>query len=78
MKGGRRSSIRFWRSKRGISQADLAARVNIGQPHLSRVERGIVQPRTDLLVRIAGALDVPVVRLIESTGRPARTKKGRL
>ena len=55
--GGR---IRFYRRRRDFSQRELASRLGMAAPQLSRYERGRTQPGMLVLSRIARALDVPV------------------
>ena len=45
------------RKERGLSQADLAARVGTTQSAIARLESGGRPPRIDTLLRIANALD---------------------
>jgi transcriptional regulator with XRE-family HTH domain len=55
--GGR---IRFYRRLKGCSQGELATRLGMAAPQLSRYERGRTQPGTRVLSRIARGLGVPV------------------
>ena len=48
----------------GLLQADVAARAHIHQTRLSQLENGRLQPRTEELERIAGALGVPIDTLL--------------
>lgn len=50
--------IKFFRKKRGLSQAQLAEIVNIEMKSLSRIESGHNYPQCENLVAIAAALDV--------------------
>jgi transcriptional regulator with XRE-family HTH domain len=54
------SRLRWWRSHRGLSQLDLAARAGISQRHLSFLELGRAQPSREMVMRLAAALDVPL------------------
>lgn len=49
--------IKEKRSKLGLSQTDLAARLNISMSHLNKIERGKRVPSMRLAVRIAKELD---------------------
>ena len=51
--------LRWWRQRRGWSQLDLAQRAEISQRHLSFLELGRALPSRDMVVRLAGALDLP-------------------
>lgn len=52
--------LRHWRRLRGLSQLDLALRVQTTTRHLSYVENGKSRPGRDLVLRLAEALDVPL------------------
>ena len=62
---GRR--IKELRKSRGISQDQLAERVDIDPKHLSRIEVGRGYPSLDTLEGIAHALDVEVKDFFEFT-----------
>lgn len=67
--------LRLWRSWARLSQLDLAVRAGMSQRHLSFIETGRSRPGTDVVLRLAGALDIPLRdrnRLLESAGLPAR------
>jgi transcriptional regulator with XRE-family HTH domain len=66
------SEIKRWREERGLSQAQLAARVGVNPSVMSRHESGEVpDPRASFLHRVADALDIPVWALLQAAG-PAR------
>jgi len=54
------ATLRWWRRQRGVSQLDLAGRAEISQRHLSFMELGRASPSRDMVMRLAGALDVPL------------------
>lgn len=54
------SRIRFYRRLRDLSQRQLASRLGMAAPQLSRYETGHTQPTLSVLGRIARALDVSV------------------
>lgn len=56
--------IRALRAERGLSQADLARRIAMDPATLSRIETGKVAPTIASFSRIAGALSVPISRLL--------------
>ncbi|BBB91455.1 MAG TPA: helix-turn-helix transcriptional regulator [Methylomusa anaerophila] len=60
---GRR--IAFFRNLRGLSQEELAAKVDISASHLSKIEAPNIQISfsLDMLLLIAEGLDVPVAAL---------------
>ncbi|MBI1848190.1 MAG: helix-turn-helix transcriptional regulator [Candidatus Rokubacteria bacterium] len=66
------------REKRGVTQAELAAKLGVKQPVISRIERGQgqnLQLRT--LVAIAAALGARVKITFEPRAEPAKRRKGR-
>lgn len=53
--------IRQARLQRGLSQGDLESRTGLLRCYLSRVENGHTEPSLQTLVRLAAALDMPLV-----------------
>ena len=47
-----------WRDRRGISQLALATEARISQKHLSFIESGRAAPSRDMVVHLAGVLDM--------------------
>lgn len=54
------AQLRSWRHARRVSQEQLAARAGVSARHLSFVENGRSQPSRDVVLALAGALDVPL------------------
>jgi transcriptional regulator with XRE-family HTH domain len=52
--------IRFWRTRRRLSQLQLALDANLSTKHLSFVETGRSQPSRQLLIHLAQRLDLPI------------------
>ncbi len=52
--------LREWRTRRRLSQLDLALRSDISTRHLSFLETGRSTPSRDMVLRLAGHLDVPL------------------
>ncbi|WP_269716897.1 helix-turn-helix transcriptional regulator [Caulobacter sp. NIBR2454] len=52
--------IRNWRQRRRLSQLDLALEAEISTRHLSFMETGRAQPSRDMVLRLAGCLEVPM------------------
>lgn len=54
------SQLRSWRTARRISQEQLAGRAGVSARHLSFVENGRAKPSREVVLALAGALDVPL------------------
>jgi transcriptional regulator with XRE-family HTH domain len=54
------SALRYWRTRRGVSQLRLSADSGVSQRHLSFLESGRSQPSRDLILKLGIALDVPL------------------
>src|SRR5256885_11634173 len=52
--------LRRWRTRRRLSQLDLAVEAGVSSRHLSFVETGRAQPSRDMVLLLARALDVPL------------------
>jgi transcriptional regulator with XRE-family HTH domain len=52
--------IRFWRTRRKLSQLELALDANLSTKHLSFVETGRSSPSRQLLIHLAQQLDLPM------------------
>lgn len=52
--------IRFWRTRRGLSQLTLSVDANVSTKHLSFVETGRSTPSRQLLLHLAQHLDLPI------------------
>lgn len=51
------------RRDRGLSQAELSRRTEIAQAEISKIERGVIDPRVGTLFRLARGLDARVTLL---------------
>lgn len=60
--GQRARTIRL---KQGLSQGDVAKRLNVHRSYISGIERGIRNPSLKVIQRIAKALEVPMEKLIK-------------
>lgn len=58
-------NIRQLRLERGLSQEEVAHRVGIVTSYFGQIERGRRNPTIGVMGRIADALDVPLVRLLQ-------------
>lgn len=52
--------LRGWRERRRLTQLDLALRAGVSARHLSFVETGRSRPTSDMILRLAQELDVPL------------------
>ena len=52
--------LRDWRQRRHLSQLDLAGAAEVSARHLSFVETGRSKPSRELLIHLAGHLEVPL------------------
>ncbi len=57
--------IKFERMKRNLSQDELAFNAGISRAGLSKIETGKVSPTMDTLEKIAGALGVEFLDLVD-------------
>jgi transcriptional regulator with XRE-family HTH domain len=65
------------RQARKLSQEELAARASIHRTQISLMESGKRLPRLDTLIKLAGALEVDVARLVEGVAwEPTVTQSG--
>lgn len=60
------SRIRELRQRKGMSQADLAAKANISVPHMSSIELGKSQMMLPMFVRLLEVLDVSADYLLRA------------
>lgn len=65
------------RGAAGLSQEELAFRASIHRTQVSFIESGKRMPRLDTLVKLAGALEVPISELVDGlVWEPTITKAG--
>lgn len=74
--------LRKLREERGLTQRQLAERIDVRFPQISRYETGIFMPNAETLVTLADALDVNVDTLLgrinANDARPDAVKDVRL
>ena len=58
-------NIAYYRKERGLSQSQLAERVNISRTHMSRIETADCAVSLDVVFDICDALDVPPNKLCD-------------
>lgn len=65
------------RQRRKLSQEELAARASVHRTQISLMESGKRLPRLDTLIKLAGALEVEVPKLVEGISwEPTVTQSG--
>jgi transcriptional regulator with XRE-family HTH domain len=52
--------IKHWRTRRGLSQLDLALAAEVSSRHVSFLETGRAQPSREMILRLSAALSVPL------------------
>jgi DNA-binding XRE family transcriptional regulator len=57
--------VRAYREHRGLTQAELGAKVGVGQSAIAKIERGARIGRIELLAALARVLDAPLEVLVE-------------
>jgi transcriptional regulator with XRE-family HTH domain len=66
--------LRHWRTRRGLSQLDLAVAADVSSRHVSFLETGRAQPSREMVLRLAATLDVPLRdqnEMMRAAGFPA-------
>ena len=58
-------NLKRLRNDRGLSQERLALESNVDRTYVSKIERGIGNPSLEVLVRLAGRLEVKVLDLFQ-------------
>ncbi len=52
--------LKYWRQRRGLSQLDFSLAADVSTRHVSFLETGRSRPSKEMVLRLAGALDVPL------------------
>lgn len=66
-------NVKLERTRLGVTQEELAAMIGTEQPYLSKVERGTVVSSLEFVERVAKALSLKPVDLLDETlGRRTR------
>ena len=58
-------NIAYYRKDRGLSQSELAERVNISRTHMSRIETADCAVSLDVVFDICDALEIKPVELLD-------------
>jgi DNA-binding XRE family transcriptional regulator len=59
-----KAPLRFWRKRRGLTQAELAKAADVAQPYLSGIELGAKEGSLGVMKRLAKVLDVRLDDLV--------------
>jgi transcriptional regulator with XRE-family HTH domain len=74
------ASLRGWRERRMLTQTEFALRAGVSARHLSFIETGRSRPTSEMLLRLARHLDVPLrdrnVLLLSAGYAPASPASG--
>ncbi|MEO7496719.1 MAG: helix-turn-helix transcriptional regulator [Massilia sp.] len=54
------SALRYWRTRRGMSQLQLSTISTVSQRHISFLESGRSQPSKELILKLGIVLDIPL------------------
>ncbi len=71
------ANVRREREKRGLTQEALAEAADLGSRFVQQVEGAAVNLSIDPLVRLADALEIPVVTLFRKADLPPKRGRGR-
>src|SRR5882724_11430215 len=52
--------LRHWRSRRGLSQLDLAVAADVSSRHVSFLETARAKPSREMVLRLGATMDVPL------------------
>ncbi len=58
-------NIAYYRKEQGLSQMQLADKIDISRTHMSRIENNDCAVSLNVIFRIAKVLRIPVARLFE-------------
>ena len=67
-------NIKRARKARGISQEEMAVKLNVVRQTVSKWENGLSVPDADVLIQMADLLEVPVSRLLGVETQPGETR----
>ena len=68
--------IQTIRKEKELSQEQLARQIGVSKGHLGHVEAGSKNPRAEMLISIAAALEVPVDALLSDLAIPHQEMDG--
>lgn len=61
-----RERLRYYRKKLGLTQAQLAEKLDVSEHYIRLIENGYSTPSTDLLQVMCKELDIPAYNLLQS------------
>ncbi len=67
-------NIRYYRKEKGLSQEELAAKLNVVRQTVSKWEQNLSVPDSEMLIKIAEIFEVPVSKLIGETVKGNETE----
>jgi transcriptional regulator with XRE-family HTH domain len=71
--------LKYWRTRRGLSQLDLALAADVSSRHVSFLETGRSNPSAQMVLRLAASLDVPLRHanaMLKAAGHPRHYPEG--
>ena len=71
-------NIKNFRKSKGLSQEELALKLNVVRQTVSKWENGLSVPDSEMIIRIAEELDTSVVVLLEETIKPVDNSELRI
>jgi transcriptional regulator with XRE-family HTH domain len=63
------ANLTYERNRRALTMRELAERAQMHSSEISRLERGQRDPQLSTVIRIARALEIPMVELLRGVGR---------
>ena len=63
------AKIKYYSALSGMEQVELADKCCITSQYLSKIERGVAKPSTDLLLMIATQLGVDIVQIFQTESK---------
>jgi transcriptional regulator with XRE-family HTH domain len=58
------SKVRELRERNGLTTKELAGKMHVGRPYMTKIELGMVDPPATVMVQMAEILDVSLVELV--------------
>ena len=69
------NSLKFYRRKKGLSQAKLAKMVGISETHYQNAEYGLTKPNIEIALLLADALETTVEELFKLPSENSSSEK---